>query len=367
MVRPVGRVLAMLEILQAGGTHTVAELARRVVVDERTARRYVQHLRELDIAVETVRGRYGGYRLARHSRLPPLMFTDEEALAVVWALLADRRDTVGPTSELAVQSASAKVRRVLPAGLARRIDAVLDTVSFTPAPDRDRYEEQDGSARATVLLALAEAARDLRPVSFGYTARRAAATQRHVEPYGIVAHQGRLYLSGFDVTRQAVRTFRLDRIAGVRTLEGTVSAPVDTDPVHHVLGPFAPAPQLHEVALRVHAEPAHVRSWLPETMASATPVDAAGGESGWLRVFLRADRLEWVVGTLVAMDRPFVVEYPEALRDLAAGLASRTAEVAAAASDDAAITAWSGDPGATRTPSSRAPGSTATPSSRTPS
>ncbi|GLZ55592.1 WYL domain-containing protein [Actinomycetospora sp. NBRC 106378] len=341
MVRPAGRVLALLELLQAGGTHTVAEVARRLAVDERTARRYVEHLRELDVPVETVRGRYGGYRLSRHSRLPPLMLTDEEALAVAWALLADRRDGVGPTSALAVRSASAKVRRVLPTGLARRIDAVLDTVSFTAVSARDGQEEQGGSASGAVLLALAEAARDQRPVSFGYTARRAAPTQRRVEPYGIVAHRGRLYLSGFDTTRQAVRTFRLDRIDAVRTLEGRVSVPRGTDPVQHVLGPFAPAPQLHEVALRVHAEPAHVRWWLPETMASATPVDAVG-RTGWLRVFLRADRLEWVVGTLVAMDRPFVVESPEALRDLTASLAGRTAKVAVAEDDDAAILAWSG-------------------------
>lgn len=348
MVRPAGRVLAALEILQAGGTHTVAELAARLAVDERTARRYVQHLRELDIPVETVRGRYGGYRLSRHSRLPPLMLTDEEALAVVWALLADRRGEVGPTSTLAVRSASAKLRRVLPVGLARRIDAVLDTVSFTPATARDGDEEQDRPASAAVLLALAEAARDQCPVTFGYTARRAEPTQRRVEPYGIVAHRGRLYLSGFDTTRQAVRTFRLDRITGVRTLEGRTSTPLGTDPVHHVLGPFAPAPQLHEVALRVHAEPDHVRSWLPETMASVTPVSAASGESTWVRVFLRADRLEWVVGTLAAMDRPFVIEYPEALRHLTAALASRAAAVAVAATDDAAITAWSGGPGAAR-------------------
>ena len=40
MTRPTARVLAFLEILQAGGTHTVAELAGRLGVDERTVRRY---------------------------------------------------------------------------------------------------------------------------------------------------------------------------------------------------------------------------------------------------------------------------------------------------------------------------------------
>lgn len=68
VVRPTPRVLALLELLQGGGTLTVADLAQRLAVDKRTVRRYVEHLRELDVAVDSVRGRYGGYRLAPHSR-----------------------------------------------------------------------------------------------------------------------------------------------------------------------------------------------------------------------------------------------------------------------------------------------------------
>ena len=183
MVRPTARVLALLALLQAGGTLTVADLAQRLAVDERTLRRYVEHLRDLDVPVETVRGRYGGYRLARHYRMPPLMLTDEDALAVVWALMLSSQSGSGPASLLAVQSALAKVRRVLPAAPARRIDAVIDTVGFTAARDEagesnkgpdDRVDDSS----AQVLLVLAEAARDRRPVTFGYTARQGRAGQR---------------------------------------------------------------------------------------------------------------------------------------------------------------------------------------------
>lgn len=64
MPRPTARVLTLLELLQSGGTRTAAELAERLDVDERTVRRYVDHLVDLDVPVESVRGRYGGYRLA---------------------------------------------------------------------------------------------------------------------------------------------------------------------------------------------------------------------------------------------------------------------------------------------------------------
>src|ERR1700751_4303948 len=62
MSRPTGRVLTLLELLQSGGVRTAAELADRLGVDGRTVRRYVDQLSELDIPVEAVRGRYGGYR-----------------------------------------------------------------------------------------------------------------------------------------------------------------------------------------------------------------------------------------------------------------------------------------------------------------
>lgn len=336
MARPTARVLAVLELLQAGGTHTVADLAERLAVDERTVRRYIEHLRDLDIPVDGTRGRYGGYRLARHYRMPPLMLTDEEALAVVWALLVSGRSRSGPAPALAVDSAAAKIRRVLPAMLAQRIGAVVETVDFTTS----REGGQDGDERAddgmaTVLLPLAEAARDRRPVTFRYTTRQGQAAQRSVQPHGVVAHHSRLYLTGFDVTRQAMRTFRLDRIAGVRLLEGTFTAPAGTDPVEQVVGPLAPSPQLHEVSVRIRADIAHVRSRIPETLASVTPVDPQAEKGdGWLRVFLRAERLEWVAGTLAMLDSPFIIEYPHALRDVATALGKRLITAADAANGD---------------------------------
>ena len=91
MARPAARVLTLLELLQSGGVRTVAELAGRLGVDGRTVRRYVDHLIDLEVPVESVRGRYGGYRLAPGYRMPPLMLSDEEALAVLLGLVAGRR------------------------------------------------------------------------------------------------------------------------------------------------------------------------------------------------------------------------------------------------------------------------------------
>ena len=141
MARPAARVLTLLELLQSGGVRTMAELADRLGVDGRTVRRYVDHLLDLDVPVESVRGRHGGYRLAPGYRMPPLMLTDEEALAVLLGLVAGRRAGLMTATGTASETAAAKIRRVLPQRLARRLEDVLGSLAFTgppgefPAPD----------------------------------------------------------------------------------------------------------------------------------------------------------------------------------------------------------------------------------------
>src|SRR5882672_11931696 len=130
MARPAARVLTLLELLQSGGVRTVAELADRLGVDERTVRRYVDHLLDLDVPVQSVRGRYGGYRLMPGYRMPPLMFSDDEAVAVLLGLIGTRRAALQPDTAVAVESATAKVRRVLPHALASRLDALVAATSY---------------------------------------------------------------------------------------------------------------------------------------------------------------------------------------------------------------------------------------------
>ena len=102
MAKPLARVLTLLDILQTGGTRSMRELAERLGVDHRTVRRYINHLLDLDVPVESVRGRYGGYRLAPGYRMPPLMLTDDEAVAVLLGLTGIRRTALDPDAALAL-------------------------------------------------------------------------------------------------------------------------------------------------------------------------------------------------------------------------------------------------------------------------
>jgi predicted DNA-binding transcriptional regulator YafY len=313
MTRPIARVLALLEILQSGGTRTVAELAGRLDVDERTVRRYVEHLLDLDIPVRSVRGRYGGYRLAPGYRMPPLMLTDEEALAVLLGLVAGRRAGLITTSVAAAESAVAKVRRVLPEALGRRLDALLETADFT-SPARQAL-----SAEAAVLLTVAEAARDRRPLGLAYLAGHGGASERVVHPYGVVAHSGRWYLTGFDSASGEVRTFRADRIKSVEAHTGTFEMPSDFDPAGHVLTAIAETPHRHDVSVWIRATPEQIRTVFPPSVAILEP------EGAGVRARIRAQRLDWIPSLLASLDKPFVIERPAELRDLVSALADRLA------------------------------------------
>lgn len=313
MTRPIARVLALLEILQSGGTRTVAELAERLDVDARTVRRYVDRLLELDIPVRSVRGRYGGYRLEPGYRMPPLMLSNEEALAVLLGLVAGRRSGLISTSVAAVESAVAKVRRVLPAALGSRLDAVLEA-DFT-APERSAL-----TTDAEVLLTVAEAARERRPVALAYLAGHGGASERVVHPYGVVAHSGRWYLTGSDSASGQVRSFRVDRITTASMIAGTFDVPAGFNPGEQVLTSLAEAPYQHEVAMRLRSTPDEIRAVFPPSVAVLEEIDAL-----WTRVRIRAERLDWIPPLLAALDRPFVVTQPDELRDLIKELAGRLA------------------------------------------
>ncbi|MGI5161806.1 helix-turn-helix transcriptional regulator [Microbispora sp. CA-102843] len=316
-------MLTLLELLQSGGIRTMAELADRLGVDERTVRRYVDHLIDLDVPVESVRGRYGGYRLAPGYRMPPLMLSDDEALAVLLGLVAGRRAGLMTATGTASETAAAKIRRVLPERLARRLDTVLESLAFTAPPGEFAAPE------TTVLLSVADAVRHRRPISIRYTAADGRRSERTLHPYGLVAHSGRWYVTGEDPEIGEDRTFRLDRIADARTLPGSFEPPAGLDAAQHVLSGFAKAPYRHEVVLRIQGTVEQIRARLPAGVATVEESPSVGGADpeteGWLRVELRAERLDWLPPVLASLDLPFVIERPDELRGLVVALADRLA------------------------------------------
>ncbi|MEU7932566.1 helix-turn-helix transcriptional regulator [Micromonospora echinofusca] len=302
MSHPAARVLGMLELLQSHHRLTGAELARRLGVDGRTVRRYAATLAELGIPVAAERGRHGGYRLSPGYKLPPLMLTDDEAVAVLLGLVAAERLGLG-TEEPATATALAKIRRVLPPTLGDRLAAVQEHLGFTLR----RSVPQTRPATGT-LLTLGGAARHRRRVRLEHRSSSGALTRRELDPYGLVFHSGRWYVTGHDHLRGEVRTFRLDRIGEVLPGEETFTVPDGFDPVAQVTRSLARVPYAHDVEVLLEADLAAARRRLPPSLAELSATD------GGVLLRARAENLAGMAQLLAGLGWPFTVVRPEALR-----------------------------------------------------
>src|SRR5256712_1029920 len=183
MYFPTTRVLTVLELLQSHQQLSGPEIAERLEVNPRTVRRYITMLQDLGIPVEADRGRYGSYRLLPGFKLPPLMFTEDEALALTLGLLTARR--LGLTvAAPAVEGTLAKVERVLPSALRERVQAVQETLVID-------VHTSFAAPTSEVLGTLCMAAQQSRQVKLHYRSWRSEETERVVDPYGLVYLGGR--------------------------------------------------------------------------------------------------------------------------------------------------------------------------------
>lgn len=313
MYSPTTRLLTMLEILQSYKQMSGAELARRLEVDPRTVRRYIVMLQDMGIPVEGERGPYGAYHLSRGYKLPPLMFTDSEAIALTLALLAVRR--LGfPAAVAAVEGALAKIERVMPDKLLLQARALQEAITFNVEPPP--FELSDA-----IVVQLTTAVQAHRQVFVRYQAFGGAETGRVFDPYGVVYYQGYWYTAGYCHLREDLRTFRLDRVLALTTLETAFTPPDDFDSLDHVLTSLQNMGSVEPVEVLIATTLDHARERIPEYMGTLEVVE--GGV-----LFRRgAVQVEWVAYTLMALDVPVTILKGDALRALIRHLGARARQI----------------------------------------
>jgi predicted DNA-binding transcriptional regulator YafY len=292
----------MLELLKSRDRIGVPELARRLEVGERTVRRYASMLREMGIPVEAELGRYGAYSLRSGHRLPPMMFTDEEALGLTLGLLAARHLGLAGVAP-AVEGALAKLERVMSEALRGRVRALQETVSIAAA-------RPQAPARSEALLTLAAAVGEQRRVRLRYRSGWSRQTEREVDPYGVMHREGYWYAVGHCHLRGGMRLFRLDRVLGAEMLEETFARPTGLYSPGAVLSAVADTPgDRWSVVVLLEAKVEEVRGQLPSVGLSLEQTE--GG------TLLRCSTwsLEWPARVLAGLDCSFVVLRPAELRD----------------------------------------------------
>lgn len=305
---PAGRVLALLERVQERPGLTADRLAAELGVGERSVRRYVTTLQELGIPVAARRGRLGGYHLEAGFRMPPLMLSTDEAVALTLTMAVLQLPD-GPTA-----AALGKLRRALPRDVAERVETVLAAV--VPPSRADRLAP--GATPDPSLLATLAAG----VVGERRCRIRHGGTLREVNPYGVVVVRGHLYLHGWCHLRAARRTFRVDRITSVDLTTETFRTPAGLDVAHAVDTSLATSWEGWSVSVLLHAPLAEVSATIPRYVGVAERVDDTTS-----RVRLTTRDLDATVWRLSDHFIPLTVEHPPELADAFARRAAWAAQI----------------------------------------
>jgi predicted DNA-binding transcriptional regulator YafY len=316
------RLLALLSLLQARRDWPATVLADRLEVSDRTVRRDVDRLRELGYPIASTRGREGGYRLEAGARLPPLLFDDEQAVALAVALqtAAASGADVGEAAARSLRT----LRDLMPARLRPRVDSVL-VASAEPVAAHEAVDP-------AVLVALSTAIRRHEAVRFDYAApgRPAEGPPRTAEPHHLVTRGGRWYLVAWDPDRADWRTFRADRMR-LRTAGGPRFAPRDlpggdiaaflTGRFRGATGPDTQWPCRGEVV--VHAPARDVAPWARDGVVEELAPDRC-------RLVLGSWSWTGLAAELGRLDAEIDVVGPPELADACARLAGRLTRAAQA-------------------------------------
>lgn len=314
MYHPTTRVLAVLELLQTHGQLSGAEISARLAIDARTVRRYIVTLEGIGIPITARRGRDGGYALMAGFKLPPMMFTDDEALALSVGLLAARSLALTEAAPAAA-SAQAKLERIMPAQLKRRVRAVSQTVRL------DLAAPPAATANAA-LVALSSAALAQQRVLIGYHGAGGQRSEREVDPYGLAFRGGRWYLVAMCQLRGGLRSFRLDRITQVAPRPVSFGRPAGFDALTYLRESMAAIPRAHAIEVLLKTDLPTAGGHFFDEIGFFEPA----GDGVLLRS--QADDLDWFARQLCAAPFDAEIIAPAALRASVAGLAGRLLRMA---------------------------------------
>lgn len=228
MANTATRLFNLIALLQRHPNSSASHLAESLEVSVRTVQRYIVMLEDMGVPIYAERGVQGGYSLVRGYRMPPLMLTPEEAVAVhlgtglienVWGRLFRN----------AAQSALTKIENVLPEEQLQEIAWAQSSLITQGIP------RVSSDLDAAQLETLYQAVRQNRRVHILYQGKEQnTAIWRQVDPYVLVYSWGRQYCIAFCHLREAMRSFRVDRIQTLEALDRSFIKPVDFDPSQYM-------------------------------------------------------------------------------------------------------------------------------------
>lgn len=204
------RLIQLIMRINAKQSFTVRELADEFGMSTRTITRDLQELSELGVPVYSIQGRGGGYKLLQERLLPPITFTESEALAMFFACQTMDYFSSLPFGEGA-DSALHKFYHYLPADVREQIDRLKNKIMFW-SPYR--------LMSAEILQTLLQAIMIRSVVTIEYKSS-SGISERNIQPIGLYASSGYWYCPAYCFTREDIRQFRADRILSAE-LNGSI-------------------------------------------------------------------------------------------------------------------------------------------------
>lgn len=233
MTKPASRLITLIMLLQRQPNQKAADLADKLGVSVRTFHRYLGMLEEMGIPIYSERGPHGGFSLVRGYKMPPLIFTPEEAVTVVLGTSVVG-ELWGQLYAQAAQGALAKLENVLPDEQRKEVAWAKRSLVATG------MHRANPAVLAPLLEIVRQAVHDHRQLKIEYQrSDQPAATERRIDPYALVHRSGWWYVVGFCHLRQALRLFRVDRIRQAVVCEELFVPPADFDVHGYLAGAFA--------------------------------------------------------------------------------------------------------------------------------
>lgn len=304
MPSPATRLITLILLLQRRTGQKAAELAEELGVSVRTIHRYMTRLEEMGIPVYSERGPHGGFSLVRGYKMPPLVLTPEEAVAVyLGTSLVD--EMWGQVYRDAAQGALAKLDSLLPDEQRQEVAWARRTL-VTTGMHRAELDQV-----TPYLARLRRAVRERRQVQMTYRGSgQLEPVQRRVDPYALSHRWGWWYGIGYCHLREAIRSFRLDRIQELTMLDRHFAIPDGFD-AHQYL---STEPQYRpHVRAKLHFPPESALRALDDRAFWETVEEQADGS---VLVTVRAASLEAAASVALTYAPYAVVLEPQDLRTL---------------------------------------------------
>ncbi|MDA1554869.1 YafY family protein [Bacillus cereus] len=202
------RLLDILIFASAKKAFTAQEIADEFNISVRTVHRYILDLSDMGLPIYAEQGRNGGYKVLTTRVIPPILFTEEEAVSIFFAFqsLSYYRDLPFNTE---INSVTHKLYSSLQHDAKAKVDKIRSYIAFWN-PKR--------TIETPLLNEVLTAAIENKNLHFQYESKSGIKT-KHVHPIGVYAHDGLWYLPSYDFGRKKVLLYRVDRILSILSME----------------------------------------------------------------------------------------------------------------------------------------------------